>query len=178
MGVDEVALVGKGIFLVRFTTMENCAKILQGGTQFFDSKPLILKPWSPDINYAKEDVKTLPIWIKLSDLDVKYWGDKSMFKIAGQVGTPIKVDQATMHRDKLMFTKILVDVKIDQHFPSVIQFVNEKGVIVDQKVTYDWLPHSCTNYKGIGHKAEVCKQAKKQPKTKKIWVQKVAPHST
>lgn len=38
-GVDKVSQVGKGIYMVRFTTMENCGKVLQGGFQFFDSKP-------------------------------------------------------------------------------------------------------------------------------------------
>lgn len=27
-GVDKVSMIGKGIFLVRFTTMENCNKVL------------------------------------------------------------------------------------------------------------------------------------------------------
>lgn len=42
-GVDKVSLVGKGFFLIRFLTMENCNKVLNGGPQFFDSKPLIIK---------------------------------------------------------------------------------------------------------------------------------------
>lgn len=44
-GVDKVSQVERGIYLVRFTTMENCSKVLNGGHQFFDSKPLIVKPW-------------------------------------------------------------------------------------------------------------------------------------
>ena len=36
LGVDKVALVGRGMFLVRFTTMENCQKVINGGFQFFD----------------------------------------------------------------------------------------------------------------------------------------------
>lgn len=81
-----------------------------------------------------------------------------MIKIAGQIGVPVKVDQATLQRDKLMFSKVLVDAKFDQPFPTMIQFVNEKGVTVDQQVSYDWVPHSCTNCKGIGHKASAKKE--------------------
>lgn len=44
----------------------------------------------------------------------------------------VKVDQATHHRDKLLFVKVLVKVDIDQHFPSTIQFMNEKGIIMNQ----------------------------------------------
>ncbi|XP_056687955.1 uncharacterized protein [Spinacia oleracea] len=105
MGVEKVALIGKGIYVIRFTTMENSHKILQGNAYFFDKKPLIVKPWSADVNYAKDPVKQVPLWIKLPGLDVKYWGEKSLFKIAGQVGKAIRVDQATKNRDKLMFAK-------------------------------------------------------------------------
>ncbi|XP_056695032.1 uncharacterized protein [Spinacia oleracea] len=175
MGVDKVSLIGRGIYLVRFLTMENCEKVLKGGPQFFDSKPLIIKPWSQDVNCAKETIKTLPIWIKLPGLDVKYWGEKSLYKIAGQIGSPIKVDQATQYRDKLLFAKVLVDVQLDQQFPTTIQFVNEKGMIVNQQVEYDWIPLVCSVCKGIGHKADACKHNKKQTQFKKVWVMKTKP---
>ncbi|XP_056688039.1 uncharacterized protein [Spinacia oleracea] len=127
-GVDKVSLVGRGLFLVRFTTMENCQKVINGGFQFFDGKPVVVKPWSADMNIAKEPTKKLPIWIQLPRLEVKYWGDKSLAKIVSHFGTMIKVDQDTLNRDKLMFAKVLVEVDIDQKFPNVIQFLNKNGV--------------------------------------------------
>lgn len=166
LGVDKVAMVGKGLFLIRFTTMENCQKVINGGTQFFDSKPVIIKPWSEEINYAKDPIKQVPVWIKLPGLEVKYWGEKSLFKIAGQVGQAIRVDQATKNRDKLMFAKILVEVTIGQHYPKCIQFVNEKGALMEQSVEYDWLPIECTHCRGIGHASHAC--SKNNPKQNKV----------
>lgn len=72
------------------------------------------------MNFAKEAIKTHPIWIKLPSLE--YWGEKSLYKIAGKIGKPINVDQATLKRDKLMCDKVLVDVHMDQQFPTTIQF--------------------------------------------------------
>lgn len=83
--------------------------------------------------------------------DVKYWGEKSLGKIVSQLGTLIKVDQATNNRDKLMYARILIKASIDQAFSEMIQFINEKGAIVDQQVKYDWLPVSCSICKGLGH---------------------------
>lgn len=83
------------------------------------------------MNLAKDPVKTIPIWVKLPGLDVKYWGEKSINKIAGMVGSVIKVDQATLNRDKLMFARVLVEVNIGQACPKSIQFQNEKGLIVE-----------------------------------------------
>lgn len=59
-----------------------------------------------------------------------------------KLGTLIKVDQATKNRDKLMFAGIMIEVSVDQEFPVVIHFINDKGIKVDQKVNYYWLPVS------------------------------------
>ncbi|XP_056685651.1 uncharacterized protein [Spinacia oleracea] len=181
LGVDKVAMVGKGLLLIRFATMENCQKVINGGTQFFDSKPLIIKPWFEEINYAKDPIKQVPVWIKLPGLEVKYWGEKSLFKIAGQVGhegnisfgQAIRVDQATKNRDKLMFAKILVEVTIGQHYPRIIQFVNEKGALMEKSVEYEWLPIECTHCRGIGNASHACsKNNPKQNKATKVIEEK------
>ena len=170
-GVDKVSQVGRGIYMVRFTTMENCSKVLQGGYQFFDSKPLVVKPWSADVNFSKDPVKKLPIWIQLHGLDVKYWGEKSLGKIVSQLGSLIKVDQATKNRDKLMFARVMIEVQIDQEFPNVIHFRNEIGIMVSQQVNYDWLPITCSVCKGMGHTHDHCSK-KQTGNARKIWVKK------
>lgn len=62
MNVDKAAMIKKGVFLVRFQAMDSRDKVLDGH-YFFDKKPLILKSWSPDVDFEQEDVKTLPIWV-------------------------------------------------------------------------------------------------------------------
>ncbi|XP_056689969.1 uncharacterized protein [Spinacia oleracea] len=168
LGVDKVALVGRGMFLVRFTTMENCQKVINGGFQFFDGKPVILKPWNADMDISKDPVKKLPIWIQLPNLEVKYWGEKSLSKIVSQIGTMIKVDQATHNRDKLMFAKVLVEVNIDQQFPEVIRFRSEIGRMIEQRVIYDWLPISCSICKGMGHTSNACTR-RAALATQRVW---------
>lgn len=97
--------------------------------------------------------------------------DKSLNKIAGLIGRVIKVDQDTLHRDKLMFAKVLVEVCIDQNFPTEIQFMDEKWVVIHQAVENDWLPITCWLCKGIGHKQEACTRRNNQGK--KRWLPKV-----
>lgn len=165
-GVDKVSLAGRGIFLVRFKTMENCDNVLKGGPYFFDSKPMYCKAWTPSVDYTKEPVQVVPLWIKLTGLNVKYWGERSLFKIAGMIGKAIKVDQATLNRDKLMFAKVLVEINMGQGCPKVLQFINEEGVQIEQSVEYEWLPTVCSVCKGMGHVSDQCKR-KHPPKQKK-----------
>ncbi|XP_056688191.1 uncharacterized protein [Spinacia oleracea] len=92
--VDNVVLVKKGVFLVRFLTMDMRDNVTSGH-YFFDNKPMVVKPWTVDMDMEKEDLKSVPIWIQLR-LNFKYWGEKSMFKIVSQLCTPIKRDSATV----------------------------------------------------------------------------------
>ncbi|XP_056697466.1 uncharacterized protein [Spinacia oleracea] len=164
--VDKVVLVKKGVFLVRFLTMDMTDKVTSGHL-FFDNKPMVVKPWNVDMDMEKEDLKYVPIWIQLR-LNFKYWGENSMFTIVSQLGTPIKRDSATVSRDKLQFARVLVDMPISKTLPYQIPFMNEHNELTQVPVTYEWRPTVCTNCKQVGHLTTDCRHAK----TKKIWVQK------
>lgn len=69
---------------MRFATMESCDKVLAEHF-FFDNKPLILKPWEPNMDIVKEDIRVVPVWIQLK-LNLKYWGKKALFKIVEKIG--------------------------------------------------------------------------------------------
>ncbi|KAL2933395.1 Alanine--tRNA ligase [Bienertia sinuspersici] len=82
-GVEKVCLMGNGIFLVISSSKENTNSVLTFGYYFFDLKPLIVKPWTPKFNISKEDIKRVPIWVRLPNLDIKYLGERSLYKIIG-----------------------------------------------------------------------------------------------
>ncbi|KAL2900509.1 Translation initiation factor 2 subunit alpha [Bienertia sinuspersici] len=62
-GVDKITEIRKGIFLVRFKTMENCEKVQREPIPYFDSKPVLIKKWTPDGDVTSRDLMTIPIWI-------------------------------------------------------------------------------------------------------------------
>lgn len=39
---------------------------------YFDNKPFIMKAWTPDIDFSKEQLFSIPIWIKMPGLEFKY----------------------------------------------------------------------------------------------------------
>ena len=164
--VDKVVMVKKGVFLVRFMTMEARDKMLTGH-YFFDKKPLIVRPWSVDMDIEKEEVQVIPIWIQLR-LNFKYWGEKALFKIVGQIGNPVKRDSATINRDKLHYARVMVEVPMNQKLPESVSFVNEHGMITQVELRYEWRPTLCEKCQLIGHTESECRQNK----AKKVWVQK------
>ncbi|KAL2943449.1 Lipoyl synthase mitochondrial [Bienertia sinuspersici] len=58
--------------MVRFRTIKQMNDAFNGGPQFSDSKPLIMKPWHADMEILKDELKTIPIWIRFPKQDIKY----------------------------------------------------------------------------------------------------------
>src|SRR5688572_26648021 len=104
-GIDKIAQTSRGIFIVRFHIIQNRDKVIEEGIQMFDRKPVIIKAWKSGIEMSKIMVDKVPIWIRLPNLDLKYWGKAALTKIAGLVGKPIKADSATTTKEKLMFAR-------------------------------------------------------------------------
>ncbi|KAL2901529.1 hypothetical protein RDABS01_026611 [Bienertia sinuspersici] len=167
-GVDKVIGLQKGMFLIRFNTMEKRDIILGLERPFFDSKPLIMKPWKEDMDLSKEIDKTIPIWIQVA-VHFKYWGIRALEKIVKPIGRLIRLDATTTKRDKLQYARVMVEVLIDQNFPDSVTFMNEKGCHVQAPIGYEWKPTKCGKCKKYGHHETACYYSKEAPKTKKVW---------
>lgn len=61
---------------------------------------MIMKGWSRNMDFEKEDLKTIPIWIQLK-LGIKSYGENCLYKIVSQLGKPMQCDDATRKRDKV-----------------------------------------------------------------------------
>ena len=116
----------------------------------------------------KSMVKMGPIWVKLPGLPFKCWGEKSLFKIVGQMGKAIKMNDATKAKNRLSYARVMVEVAIQNQHPELVQFCNEHGNIVDQKLEYEWKPVQCGKCLGFGHDNEHCRKLE----GKKKWVKK------
>ena len=59
--IDKIILVKKGVFLLRFTSLQDKLAVEKGGIFFFDSNPLVVKGWNPEMDLRAEAIKSLPI---------------------------------------------------------------------------------------------------------------------
>lgn len=148
--------------------MERRDQIIVAHPVFFDSKPMIVKPWDPNVDLVREKIRTLPIQIEMH-LDFKDYGEQCLHKIASHVGKLIKLDQATKKRDKLQYARMMIEVKLDMEFPEEISFYKNNNKVLGVKVEYDWKPTQCATYKGMGHRALECRN----PVARHVWMPKV-----
>ncbi|XP_019252859.1 PREDICTED: uncharacterized protein LOC109231671 [Nicotiana attenuata] len=149
-GIDKIAMLKNGIVMVRFDSEVGKNDVIQEGIFHFDNEPFIVKAWIADMEFSKDELFTVPIWIRLLGLEFKYWSVKGLSKIGSPVGKPLVVDKNTEKKLGLNFARLLVEVKIGDQIPKTIYFKNEKGVIVEQRVTCDWKPSVMNKAKEVG----------------------------
>ncbi|XP_074301363.1 uncharacterized protein LOC141632747 [Silene latifolia] len=145
--------------------------VLKQGFPMFENKPLVVKPWTESSSMAKESVKSVPVWLCLCGLGLKFWGGGggTLEKIATLVGKYMRADSATLDKTRLRYARLMVEVEVGQEFPNKIYFKDEKGNDVCVCVEYEWKPVVCGSCKGIGHMKDVCKKPTAAPRIIQIW---------
>ncbi|KAH0773408.1 hypothetical protein KY290_010545 [Solanum tuberosum] len=128
---------------------------IDAGIYHFDGKPFIVTAWSPNMDFSREELHSVPIWIKFPGLDFKYWSPKGTSKLGTLIGKPLIVDKNTERKAGLNFARLMVEVDMDTILPESISFKNEKGQLIKQKVSYEWKPTLCQYCKKYGHSEEI-----------------------
>lgn len=70
------------------------------------------------------------------------------------------VDRITEKKAGLNFARLLVKVKIGAQLPKEIYFRNEKGVVIDQNIIYEWKSSVYGTYHKYGHTTDLCRKNK------------------
>lgn len=126
LGVEKVTRLENNHFIVSFIDVSARDRVVELGMWFFDRKPLVVRPWTRDLD-ALKGVKYVPVWVKLPRLPVKYWNENSLSAIRSLLGTPLLTDKITKDRQWLNFVRILIEMEIGTELTMKIQFVNEYG---------------------------------------------------
>ncbi|XP_021739502.1 uncharacterized protein LOC110705891 [Chenopodium quinoa] len=123
------------------------------------------------LNLAEETIDEVPVWIRMAGLDLKFWGQNALMKLASLVGKPVRTDKETATKERLDFARIMVEFKFNVVLPDHIEFLDENGQNVNQKIEYEWRPVVCKVCEGMGHADPHCPNHKVQ-----AWMkQKVQP---
>lgn len=82
---------------------EDKDRILSKSPCPFTIKMLFVKCWSPQMNLENEEIKTVPIWIRLSNLKLHYYMEVSLIKFASYIGVFLYTDQQTTSSGRLSY---------------------------------------------------------------------------
>ncbi|GKB80477.1 putative reverse transcriptase domain-containing protein [Tanacetum coccineum] len=116
-------------------SMDGLDAMLENGSWFIRNNPLILRKWHFDENLVKEDVSTIPVWVKLYDVPVTAFSEDGLSAIA---------------------TK-LADIELEDNIMTAMPKITKEGYYTcNIRVEYEWKPPRCACCKVFGHVLEEC----------------------
>ncbi|KAJ8422022.1 hypothetical protein Cgig2_007572 [Carnegiea gigantea] len=140
--------------------MADKEEVLKKGIYYFDCKPFIVKEWNENLELDTSTISSLPIWVQFPDLDVKYWGVESLSKLENLIGIPLKTDKQTRDKTFLSYARLLIHIPLEGPFMEYVDYINEKGRVIRQRVKYEWQPVKCDHCSMYGHIEEKCMKKK------------------
>ncbi|GJV95210.1 cytokinin dehydrogenase 3-like protein [Tanacetum coccineum] len=168
---DRFANTAYGFFLgkrVAYLVVTNYGLdvVLENGPWFIRNNPFILKKWHPDENLLKEDVSSVPVWVKLHGVPVTAFSDDGLSTIAAKLGTPLMLDSYTsdmcmqswgMSSYARVMIELRADVELKDNIVVVMPRIRREGhYLCNVCVEYEWKPPRCATCKVFGHMHEEC----------------------
>ncbi|XP_019432836.1 PREDICTED: uncharacterized protein LOC109339775 [Lupinus angustifolius] len=159
IGAWNMISLGRGFYEFAFASMEDMRTICAVGSWSLKPGFLRLSLWSPDFNPSLQKVSHSQCWVRIFGLPLEYWSPKILFSIAGGLGVPISLDEATSNRSFGHFARIWVDVDLKGTLPSQI-LVEREGFAFFVHIEYENLPAFCSGCQVIGHLISSCRRNK------------------
>ncbi|GKD56487.1 putative reverse transcriptase domain-containing protein [Tanacetum coccineum] len=154
------------LFSFQFSSMDGLDVMLEIGLWFIRNNTLILKKWHPDENLMKEDVGTIPVWVKLHVFHITTFNEDGLSVIANKLGTPLMLNSYTSNmwmqswgrssyaRDMI---KLRANVELKDNIVVAMTKITREGYYTCKiRVEYEWKPPRCGCCKVFSHVQEEC----------------------
>ncbi|GKE93091.1 copia protein [Tanacetum coccineum] len=155
-----------GLFSFQFSSMDGLDAMLENGPWFIRNNSLILKKWHLDENLLKEDVSTVPVWVKLHDVPVTAFNEDGLSAIATKLGTPLMLDSYTSDMcmqswGRSSYARVMIEIRADMKLKDNIivampKITREGHYTCNVRVEYEWKPPRCSSCEVFGHIHEEC----------------------
>ncbi|XP_019235091.1 PREDICTED: uncharacterized protein LOC109215473 [Nicotiana attenuata] len=168
-----------GYFVVKLNSMEDKDAVLASGPYMIRNKPIIVKAWSPNFDFSKEVLQTIPIWLKLPNLPLNCWSMDSLSRIGSGLGIPLYADECTSKIERISYARLLVEMDVTKDMPTMLKVMDPKGNVFEQAIDYDWIPEYCHTCLQVVHSCRNVQKAiegkQKQQKPKMEWRRRIEP---
>ncbi|KAF7152148.1 hypothetical protein RHSIM_Rhsim01G0276400 [Rhododendron simsii] len=149
-GLVDVLSNEKGFYFFQFGSAEVCRQIVETGPWHFGSRLMVLQIWNADIDYEKEVLAKLPMWIQLYSVPLQVWTAAGLSYIASSVGKHLYADEMTETAKRISYAKICVEVDVVS-LPHSVDLLTASGKTVSIAIKYPWRPAKCVSCNVFGH---------------------------
>ncbi|KAF4355069.1 hypothetical protein F8388_022321 [Cannabis sativa] len=94
---NGVLWMNMGLTIVKFNDEATPNLVLEFGVVQFDKKLVIVCPWTQDLDIVRL-VHFVPLWIRLPNLCLQYYGHNCLSALVSTIGKPIMVAKVTLKR--------------------------------------------------------------------------------
>ncbi|XP_059654864.1 uncharacterized protein LOC132301643 [Cornus florida] len=159
--------------MVQFKNDDDVQKVLSR-IHTFEGRPIILKKWCKNVNFHKEVLETVSVWLPVYNLPVHYRNEISVSKVCSSFARPIYTDDPDTTRDKGLFVRVMVEVEVKESLPEAM-VVDIYSTDCDLSFKYEWKPVVCKLCSKVDHTEDKCPKKVLQSKPRKTldrWVVK------
>ncbi|KAE9600797.1 putative RNA-directed DNA polymerase [Lupinus albus] len=160
VGKWNMISLGRGFYEFVFSSIEDMRTIWATGSWNLKPGILRLSLWTPDFNLWLQRITHSQCWIKITGLPQEYWCPSIIFTIAGGIGMPISIDEATTRRSFGHFARVLVDIDLKNSVPTQM-LVERDGFEFFVCIDVENMPAFYTGCQAIGHVVSKCRRSSK-----------------
>ncbi|GAV92612.1 DUF4283 domain-containing protein/zf-CCHC_4 domain-containing protein [Cephalotus follicularis] len=159
VGVLSFHTVSNGVFLIKFENGHARDWVMDNGPWDIWGYHIALRKWTKGMSLRLEECRSIPVWVKLSNVPVHLWSNEGLSYIASVLGRPLYMDAPTTKRQTLTFARICVDMLATSSFPTAINLDLDDGSSTVVEVEYPWKPQACSLCKVFDHANKSCPKA-------------------
>jgi len=94
------------VFCSFFFASVDCVAAVLERALHMANKHLVLKRWQPNMQFSKDDLAKVLVWVKLQNVPLKYWTTKGPSYVSS--GIPFHANLTTLMRKRLNYARVRV----------------------------------------------------------------------
>lgn len=113
----EVSVKSNGfLFLLKISSVDDCNRVVEVDPIILRSKLFIIKPWDASVVNSCGTARSVPVWIKLSNIPLYAWSHYGINRLASRIGRFLCMDESIEKLERITCVKCLIEVTPDR-FP-------------------------------------------------------------
>lgn len=160
--IPKLHIKENGVMVLKFKTIEDRSWVLNRRPWIIGgNKTLILKEWTTDMKIDWSLLESIPVWVKILDIDPIFLSSNHMLEVIGKmIGKSVSIDLITKDVEKLSYARLLVEVTSEEAKRVEVVLESYNGTVYKHKIEFEWMPWSCDNCKVFGHSTHYCNRNK------------------
>jgi hypothetical protein len=155
-GLSEVLSSDNGFFIFTFDSVDHATNVLERAPWHMANRPLVLKRWQPNMQFLKDDLARVPVWVRLYNVPLEYWTIKGLSCVASAIGVPLHADHTTLLRKRLSYARVCVEIDASKTLVKEYDLRCPNGLFITISAEYEWIPSKCSNCNVFGHTTALC----------------------